>query len=116
MAPIRPRFKVVRTDRELEMGRVDRQLSAWGADLVVLPDGTPEERLAREVADADLLLMCYARITRRVLEGASRLKAVIKYGVGIAPSTSMQRVSRAFRWSTCPPTPRRPWPRAPSCC
>ncbi|MBL0151774.1 MAG: C-terminal binding protein [Ideonella sp.] len=83
MAPIPPSFKVVRTDRELEMERVDLQLRAWGADLVVLPDGTPEDLLAREVADADLLLMCYARITRRVLEGASRLKAVIKYGVGI---------------------------------
>ena len=76
-------FKVVRTDRELEMTRTDATLRAWGATLVVLPDGTPEEQLAREVADADLLLMCYARITRRVIEGATRLKAIVKYGVGI---------------------------------
>jgi D-3-phosphoglycerate dehydrogenase len=76
-------FKVVRTDRELEMTRTDATLRAWGATLVVLPDGTPEDVLAREVADADLLLMCYARITRRVIEGATRLKAIVKYGVGI---------------------------------
>lgn len=77
------RFKVVRTDRELEMARTDATLRSWGGTLVVLPDGTPEEVLAREVADADLLLMCYARISRRVIEGATRLKAIVKYGVGI---------------------------------
>ncbi|MEN9628479.1 MAG: hypothetical protein RJA10_1706 [Pseudomonadota bacterium] len=77
------RFKVVRTDRELEMPRTDAELARWGGTVVVLPDGTPESDLVREVADADLLLMCYARITRRVIEGAPRLKAIVKYGVGI---------------------------------
>ena len=77
------RFKVVRTDRELEMPRTDAELRRWGGTVVVLPDGTPEDDLVREVADADLLLMCYARITRRVIEGAPRLKAIVKYGVGI---------------------------------
>lgn len=76
-------FKAVRTDRELEMQHVDATLREWGGQLVVLPDGTSEEVLAREVADAELLLMCYARITRRVIEGATRLKAIVKYGVGI---------------------------------
>lgn len=76
-------FKVVRTDRELEMPRTDAALRDWGGTVVVLPDGTPEDELAREVADADLLLMCYARISRRVIEGAPRLKAIVKYGVGI---------------------------------
>ena len=76
-------FKVVRTDRELEMQRVDARLREAGARLVVLPDGTPEDVLAREVADADLLLMCYARIGAPVIGAATRLKAIIKYGVGI---------------------------------
>jgi D-3-phosphoglycerate dehydrogenase len=78
-----PGFKVVRTDRELEMERVDAALQAAGGEVVLLPDGTAEDVIAREVADADLLLMCYARINRRVIEGASRLKAIVKYGVGI---------------------------------
>lgn len=76
-------FKVVRTDRELEMGRVDEALRAAGGRVVLLPDGTPEDVLAREVADADLLLMCYARITSGVIDAATRLKAIVKYGVGI---------------------------------
>ncbi len=83
MASLPARFKVVRTDRELEMQQLDQRLRELGGDLVVLPDGTPEAALAREVADADLLLMCYAPITARVIEGATRLKAIIKYGVGI---------------------------------
>jgi D-3-phosphoglycerate dehydrogenase / 2-oxoglutarate reductase len=76
-------FKVVRTDRELEMPFVDARLREAGAQLVLLPDGTSEDELAREVADADLLLMCYARIGRRVIAGAPKLKAIVKYGVGI---------------------------------
>ncbi len=77
------RFRVVRIDREREMGRVDAQLRAWGGDLAVLPDGTPEDVLTRATADAELLLTCYARITRQVLAGAPKLRAVVKYGVGI---------------------------------
>lgn len=76
-------FKVVRTDRELEMGRVDEALRAAGGQVVLLPDGTPETVLAREVADADLLLMCYARISADVIAAATRLRAIVKYGVGI---------------------------------
>jgi D-3-phosphoglycerate dehydrogenase len=78
-----PGFKVVRTDRELEMTRVDAALRAAGCTVVLLPDAAPEDLVAREVSDADLLLMCYARINRRTIEGASRLKAIVKYGVGI---------------------------------
>src|SRR5262249_50639644 len=33
--------------------------------------------------DADLLLMCYTPITERVIDAASRLKGIVKYGVGI---------------------------------
>jgi D-3-phosphoglycerate dehydrogenase / 2-oxoglutarate reductase len=76
-------FKVVRTDRELEMTRVDQVLRDWGGTLVTLPDGTPEADLVREVADADLLLMCYTPVTARVIDAAARLKAIVKYGVGI---------------------------------
>ncbi len=77
------RFKVVRTDRELEMPRVDARLREMGAELVLLADGTTEDRLVAETADADLLLMCYARIPARLFQAAKRLKAVVKYGVGI---------------------------------
>ena len=79
----RVNLKIVRTDRELEMAHVDARLRELGATLVTLPDGVSEPELLREMVDADLLLMCYTKISRAVIENAPRLKAIIKYGVGI---------------------------------
>jgi D-3-phosphoglycerate dehydrogenase / 2-oxoglutarate reductase len=76
-------MKAVRTDRELECPAVDAGLRARGVDLITLPDGVSEAVLAREVADADLLLMCYTPVTARVIDAARRLKGIVKYGVGI---------------------------------
>lgn len=76
-------LKIVRTDEELECPLIDAELRALGADLVLLPDGVNEDRLVAEVADADLLLMCYTPITERVIAAADRLKGIVKYGVGI---------------------------------
>ena len=76
-------MKAVRTDRELECPGVDAALRARGVELVMLPDGIPETDLIREVADADLLLMCYTPITARVIEAAPKLRAIVKYGVGV---------------------------------
>lgn len=75
--------KIVRTDKELECPVIDAELRALGAELVLLPDGVGEAELAAEVADADLLLMCYTPITKAVIDGAKRLKGIVKYGVGI---------------------------------
>src|SRR6185312_12978105 len=76
-------MKAIRTDRELECPRVDAGLRARGLELVTLPEGVPEEQLIAEVADADLLLMCYTPITARVIQAARRLRGIVKYGVGI---------------------------------
>ncbi len=76
-------MKVVRTDLELECPIVDQELQRMGAELMLLPDGVAEDELAREVRDADLLLMCYTPITGRVIQGAEKLKGIVKYGVGI---------------------------------
>ena len=76
-------MKAVRTDQELECPEIDAGLRARGVELVTLPDGISEEALMREVADADLLLMCYTPITARVIAAAPKLKGIVKYGVGI---------------------------------
>jgi D-3-phosphoglycerate dehydrogenase len=77
------RFKVVRTDQELTCPGIDAGLRERGAELVLLPDGIAEDELAAAAADCDLLLMCYTPITARVIEGARRLKGIVKYGVGV---------------------------------
>jgi D-3-phosphoglycerate dehydrogenase len=76
-------MKVIRTDREIECARVDAGLRARGLELITLPEGIPEEQLLKELADAELLLMCYTPITSRAIEAAPRLRGIVKYGVGI---------------------------------
>ncbi|AKI00879.1 phosphoglycerate dehydrogenase-like oxidoreductase [Hoeflea sp. IMCC20628] len=76
-------MKIVRTDSELQLPHVDATLRDEGHDLVLLPDGVSEAELADAVRDADLVLMCYTPITRRILDSAPRLKGIVKYGVGI---------------------------------
>lgn len=75
--------RIVRTDRELEVPRVDSALRAAGHELVLLPGGVSEVELLRELREAELLLMCYTPVTRRAIEAAARLKGIVKYGVGI---------------------------------
>ena len=76
-------IKIVRTDRELECPEVDSALRASGAELVLLAESVSEAELVDAVRDADLLLMCYTPITANVINNAAKLKAIIKYGVGI---------------------------------
>ena len=76
-------MKAVRTDRELEMCGLDAALRARGVEVVLLPDGVPEEEFIRELRDADLLLMCYTPVSARIIASAPKLKGIVKYGVGI---------------------------------
>lgn len=76
-------MKVVRTDCELEVPVVDAALRDAGHEVILLPDGVSEDALCDAVRDADLLLMCYTPITRRVIEAAPSLRGIVKYGVGI---------------------------------
>ena len=76
-------IKAVRTDQELECPRIDAGLRTRGLQLVTLPDGIGEEALLQELADAELLLMCYTPITGRVIDAAPHLRGIVKYGVGI---------------------------------
>lgn len=77
------KIKIVRTDRELECPGIDNALRATGAELLLLPENISEDELIEAVRDADLLLMCYTQITAAVINEAIKLKAIVKYGVGI---------------------------------
>jgi D-3-phosphoglycerate dehydrogenase len=76
-------MKIVRTDSKLQTPDLDKALRALGHDLHLLPDGVGEEKLITTLRDADLLLMCYTPITRRIIEAAPELRGIVKYGVGI---------------------------------
>jgi len=75
--------RVVRTDRELELPGVDAALRAAGHELLLLSEKTNESELVEATREAELLLMCYTPVTRRVIDAATKLKGIVKYGVGI---------------------------------
>jgi D-3-phosphoglycerate dehydrogenase len=77
------RYKAVRTDRANECSRIDEGLRAAGCDLLNFPDGVSEDVLLEAARAADLLVVCYAPVTARVIAAAEKLKGIVKYGVGI---------------------------------
>ncbi|MFO1499235.1 MAG: NAD(P)-dependent oxidoreductase [Verrucomicrobiota bacterium] len=76
-------MKAIRTDSEIQCHHLDAGLRARGLELVLLDEGIAEEALSSAVADADLLLTCYTPITATIIAAASRLRGIVKYGVGI---------------------------------
>jgi len=76
-------MKILRTDAELTLPTLDDALRADGHDLTLVPDGITEKALAAAVAETECLLMCYTPVTARVIAAAPRLRAIVKYGVGI---------------------------------
>ncbi|MEL7151613.1 MAG: C-terminal binding protein [Pseudomonadota bacterium] len=76
-------MKIVRTDAELVLPTLDDRLRSEGHDLTLLPDGVSEDRLCEALRDADILMMCYTPVKRRVIEAAPDLRGIVKYGVGI---------------------------------
>lgn len=77
------RFKVVVTDSVFPHLEVERRiLGQIGAELVALQAHRDEE-LLEAVRDADGLLVCFAPVTRRVVEAAKRCRVIARYGIGV---------------------------------
>jgi D-3-phosphoglycerate dehydrogenase len=74
--------KIVLTDAEMKMlHSVWNHVRALGE--LTVTENDDEDTLVQEVADADLIIICYAAITRRVIETGKKLKAILKWGVGV---------------------------------
>lgn len=50
---------------------------------VRMAKGTSENVLIQEVRDVNVIMVAYAKITRKVIEAASSLKGIVRYGIGI---------------------------------
>ena len=73
---------IVLTDAKMKMLQsVWGKLQALGNILVTENDD--EDTLIRFTADADLIVICYAEITRKVIQSGKNLKAILKWGVGV---------------------------------
>jgi len=76
-------WKVVVTDYVFPSLDVERGiLASIGAELVAFRSAQ-EAELVPAVADADGLLVCYAPVTRRIIEAARRCRIIARYGIGL---------------------------------
>ncbi|MDR5694536.1 MAG: C-terminal binding protein [Armatimonadota bacterium] len=76
-------FKVVVTDYVFPSLDIEREiLGAIGAELVPM-QATSEEEILEAARDADGLLVCYAPVTRRVIEGLRKCRIIARYGIGV---------------------------------
>ncbi len=56
-------------------------LSKYGE--IILANTTNHDILKNKVADVDIIMVVYAKITRDIIESASRLKGIVRYGIGV---------------------------------
>ncbi|NQV46359.1 MAG: hydroxyacid dehydrogenase [Rhodospirillaceae bacterium] len=73
--------KILRTDAELDICEQYMNRLTAVADVVTTAH-YDEAGLIEAARDADLILTCYTAITGPVIEAATRLKGIVKYGVG----------------------------------
>ena len=57
-------------------------LRAAGVEPVVAPEGS-EQTLASLAVDADIIMFCFAQVTAKVLDAATRCKVASRYGIGV---------------------------------
>ncbi len=74
--------KILITDNEVHVENIIDELNSI-AD-VIKSENNHEETLVKVSEDVDFIIVsCFTRITARVFENAKKLKAVLKYGVGV---------------------------------
>ncbi len=74
--------KIVLTDAKMKMlHSVWDQINGLG-HIKVTPNDD-EDTVAGAVADASLLIICYAPVSRKVVEAGKHLKGILKWGVGV---------------------------------
>ncbi len=76
-------FRVVVTDYVFSTLDIERSvLGAVGAELLAL-QATSDEELLEVVRDADALLVCYAPVTKRLIDRAEQCRVIARYGIGV---------------------------------
>jgi D-3-phosphoglycerate dehydrogenase len=92
-------FRVVVADQVADDLLVETAaLESIGAELVV-SDSPDEDALVAAVADADAVLVTYAKVSARVIEAAPRCRIVARYGIGY-DNVDVEAASRAGMFVT----------------
>lgn len=59
----------------------EKMLRKYG--IVKLAKGLTEEDLIAEIGTANLLMVVYAKITKKIIDSAKNLKGIVRYGIGV---------------------------------
>lgn len=51
--------------------------------IVKVARGTSEDYLISEISDVDVLMVVYAKVTRKIITSARKLKGIVRYGIGV---------------------------------
>lgn len=60
----------------------EKKILSKHADVKVAKD-VNEENLAMEAKDADIIMVVYAKITEKIINSATKLKGIVRYGIGV---------------------------------
>ena len=93
--------KILTTDPEaLMFQHVWEELTAI-ADVVPIEKGD-EDAAIREIADADLIVVCYAKVTAGIMEAAPKLRGILKWGVSVDSIDVEAATQRGIPVAHCP--------------
>ena len=76
-------LKVIITDCDHDSIQIEKDVFEKAGIPVELKQCRTEEDVIRDCQDADVFIVQYAPITRKVMEACPKLKYVVRYGVGV---------------------------------
>jgi len=75
------RKKILITE-SLPLIDVEREILSKYADVIIV-NTTDEDKLVELSKDVDVIMVVYAKITRRLIDNATKLRGIVRYGIGI---------------------------------
>lgn len=76
-------MKVIITDCDHDNIEIEKKIFADAGIEMELKHAISEDEVIEQCQDAEILIVQYAKITRKVMEHCPRLKFVVRYGVGV---------------------------------
>ncbi len=77
-----PNHLLVLITEKLPLFREEYEILSKVADVKVASD-LSEQALINDIADASILMVVYARITRKIIEAGKSLRGIVRYGIGV---------------------------------
>ena len=93
-------MKVIITDCDHDNIEIEKKIFADAGIEMELKHAISEDEVIEQCQDAEILIVQYAKITRKVMEHCPRLKFVVRYGVASTLSMWRRLQSLEYRLET----------------